>query len=241
MVEALKKHPVRIVTIVFAVVLLTVVSYLILRPSVKSADPSTEQYPVRGIDISSHNGKIDFSRAARHVKFVIIKATEGATWTDKNFDSNYTSARNAGLKVGAYHFFRFDSDGLRQARNINVALFNRKLDLPLAIDVEDTGNASGIPLDTICSRLHTMVSFLENHGHTVMFYTNKHGYRRYIEREFPEYPLWICSFSNPPVNAEWLFWQYSHSGNVDGIDGEVDMNTFNGSPNDFTAVTDNRQ
>lgn len=234
MVEALRRHPVRLVTIVFAVVLLSVVSYLILRPSVKSANPPTEEYPVRGIDISSHNGRIDFGRVATQVQFVIIKATEGATWTDRSFESNYTSARDAGLKVGIYHFFRFDSDGLSQGRNLNVAIFNRRPDLPVAIDVEDTGNATGVPYDTIMARLHTLVDFLEAHGHKVMFYTNKQGYRRYIEHDFPGYPLWICSFSNPPVSAPWMFWQYSHTGKVAGIEGDVDMNTFNGQLRDFT-------
>ena len=239
MVEALRRHPLRIVSIIFAEVLMATVTYLMVRPSVRSAAPSTELYPVRGIDISAHNGRIDFTRVARQVKFVMIKATEGATWNDKNFDYNYRAARDAGLKVGAYHFFRFDRDGTEQARNINVALFNRHLDIPLAIDVEDTGNASGVAHDTIMSRLHALVDFLESHGYSVMFYTNKQGYRRYIKDDFSMYPLWLCSFSNLPADMPWTFWQYSHSGSVDGIEGEVDMNTFNGKEADFTRSADN--
>lgn len=64
-------------------------------------------YPVMGVDISNHNGAIDFGRVSRDgISFVIIKASEGQQYRDPAFASYYREARRAGLKVGAYHFFR---------------------------------------------------------------------------------------------------------------------------------------
>ncbi|MDE6309419.1 MAG: hypothetical protein K2L81_04415, partial [Muribaculaceae bacterium] len=75
--------------------------------------------PVNGIDISSHNGKIDFEAVrADSIDFVIIKATEGSTFKDPAFHTNHTNALKAGLKVGAYHFFRFETNGQQQALNL---------------------------------------------------------------------------------------------------------------------------
>lgn len=109
-------------------------------------DPN--QFPVRGFDISAHNGYANLRAAAdAGYQFVFIKASEGAGFRDENFALNYQKARHAGLKTGAYHFFRFDKDGVDQARNLLRVVGPRPLDLGLAIDVEEEGNARGIPMD----------------------------------------------------------------------------------------------
>ena len=75
-----------------------------------------ERYPVRGIDVSRHNGMMNLDAAAAEgVEFIFIKASEGGDFRDENFRLNYQKARHAGMKIGAYHFFRFDRDGIEQA------------------------------------------------------------------------------------------------------------------------------
>lgn len=233
MVEALRRHPIRIVIIFFAVAVCSVVSFLIVRPSVSEATPCLDDYPVKGIDLSAHNGEVDFDSVAAHYDFVILKATEGGNWTDRSFESNFMKAREAGLKVGAYHYFRFDRPGLPQAINIYNTLYNKRLDLPLALDVEDHGNAKGVDRNLVIERLRELVDFLVGHGVSLMFYTNKLGYNRYVEPEFADFPLWICSFTDPPVHGHWDFWQYTHSGHVPGVAGDTDINLFNGSKTEF--------
>ena len=96
-----------------------------------------DRYPVRGIDVSSHNGDIDFCKVRTDgYEFAFIKASEGSDFKDKNFKTNYAKAKKAGIKTGAYHFFRFDKDGVDQAINFLKAVGNRRLDLGLAVDVE---------------------------------------------------------------------------------------------------------
>lgn len=82
-------------------------------------EPDKSLYPVRGIDISAHNGVIDFDKVRNAgYDFALVKATEGTDFKDTMFVSNIHNARKAGMKVGAYHFFRFDTDGELQALNL---------------------------------------------------------------------------------------------------------------------------
>ncbi len=196
-----------------------------------------ERYPVRGIDVSSHNGDLNLREARKDgIDFIFIKASEGADFKDKNFVTNHAKAQKAGMKTGAYHFFRFDKDGVDQAMNFLEAVGNRKLDLGLAIDIEKQGNPEGISRDIIVERLVTMAEYLYLKGHRVTFYTNKTGYEEYLMEAFPGYPLWICSFSEHPIDAEWTYWQYDHHGKVNGIRGDVDLNAFNGTREEFESI-----
>lgn len=195
-----------------------------------------ERYPVRGIDVSAHNGEIDMRKVKDSgMDFVFIKATEGGDFKDAFFTRNYRNAAEAGLKKGIYHFFRFDRDGVEQANNLLRALAGRRPELGLVIDVEKTGNPDSIPPEIVIHRLTEMVDYLNLLGHRVMFYTNRDGYYDYLAETFPGHPLWICSFSENPINAEWTFWQHNHRGEVDGVKGDVDMNAFCGSREEWES------
>lgn len=194
----------------------------------------SEKYPVRGIDISRHNGDIDFKKVAKSgIEFVFIKASEGVNHRDSLFQKNIEGAKKAGLKVSAYHYFRFDSEGVDQALNFLSALGQRHTDMELVIDVEKAGNPKGVPIDVIKRRLTAMVEYMNLLGYRIMVYTNHEGYYDYIADTLPGYPLWICRFQENPINAEWTFWQYNHHGEVDGIKGDVDLNAFCGSREDW--------
>ncbi|MBD5305786.1 MAG: hypothetical protein HDS12_05815 [Bacteroides sp.] len=200
-----------------------------------------ERFPIRGIDLSAHNGYANLKAAADDgYEFVFLKASEGATHRDANFVLNYQKAMHAGMKVGAYHFFRFDRDGVEQAVNFLRSVGNRHLDLGLAIDVEEQGNPTNIPLDTIKMRLEMMVEYLNMAGHRVTFYSNRDGWEKYLVDEYNGMPLWICSFTSENArNRDWTFWQYNHRGKVAGIRGEVDLNAFSGSREDWENMFEN--
>lgn len=190
-------------------------------------EPDAKLYPVRGIDISAHNGYIDFGRVRKAgYDFAIIKATEGTDFKDAMFTDNLRRARAAGLKVGAYHFFRFDTDGELQAINLLHSLRNRTFDFPVVIDIERFGNPDGHEASMIISRLRTMLHHLDKEKIDIILYSNKDDYNRYLKENFSHYPLWICSFTVPENGMEWVMWQYSHRGNVDGVNGKVDLNTI---------------
>ena len=198
------------------------------RPEAVAIDRSV--YTVSGIDISAHNGEVDFdSVAADGIDFVYIKASEGATWRDKHFEANYAGARAAGLAVGVYHFFRFDVEGWRQSVNLLRALNHRPVELPVAIDVEEWGNSTVWSTEEVVRNLQSMIELLRQGGYQTVIYTNKGGYHRFVRGRLDDVPLWICSFTSPAMveNDRWTFWQYSHCGHVAGVRGAVDLNTFN--------------
>lgn len=231
--EALKRRRIAILVLDFTCVALLLVyagyyaaqQYLVTPPYVDA-----ERYPVRGIDISAHNGMMNLDAAhADGIDFAFIKASEGVDYGDPDFALNYEKATAAGMKVGAYHFFRFDKDGVPQALNLLKRIGDRPLDLGLVVDVEKTGNPAGVEATMIADRLAAMLEYLNLKGYRVTLYTNKDGYYEFLESGFRGQQLWICSFSNPPISAEWIFWQYNHRGRVKGINGDVDLNTFNGT------------
>jgi len=189
-----------------------------------------DSYPTKGIDISAHNGSIDFKKvAAAGIDFVFIKISEGATWRDAMFEQNYRDAAKTGLHVGVYHFFRFDVEGWRQSVNILRAINGLSFDLPVAIDVEEWGNPGEYTTDEIVVNLRSLVELLRQNGREPIIYTNKNGYYRFIRGRFDDVALWICSFTTPPISEQsrWTIWQHSHLGKVDGIQGSVDLCTFN--------------
>ena len=200
------------------------------------ADINKDEYPVTGIDVSAHNGDIKFDKVkSDSITFVYMKSSEGASFRDSKFEMNYNGARNAGLYVGAYHFFRFDMNGTLQAINFIGSVNGKQLDLPLAIDVEQHGNPE-VSTDVVISRLQEMIDYLEERNFKVLIYTNVNGYNKYVEESFADYSLWICRlYYSPSEDIDWQIWQLSHTSQVSGISGDVDFNVFGGSREAFAS------
>lgn len=116
--------------------------------------PSTAAYPVRGVDVSAYQGQIDWETLAdQGLSFAFIKATEGSSFEDPRFRENWTGARSAGLRVGAYHFFSFDSPGASQAQNFIGAVQGFEGMLPPVVDVELYGAHKKVrPRASMCRR-----------------------------------------------------------------------------------------
>ena len=108
--------------------------------------PDHARYPIRGIDVSQHQGTIDWQLvAADDVEFAVIKATEGGDHVDKNFAANFAAARKARLAVGAYHFFTFCRPGAEQAANFLATVPRDQPVLPPVVDIEYGGNCATRP------------------------------------------------------------------------------------------------
>lgn len=195
------------------------------------SDPH-HRYLIWGIDISAHTGQINWEVVKEHnIDFIYVKASEGATRKDKRFQENAKGARNAGIPVGAYHFFNFNRDGHRQADNFLSTIKDFEFDLPPVVDVEEWGNVVRRPKKQIVDDLVEFVKMVEREtGKKVLIYTNKDTYKHYIKDNFPDHDIWICSFDHTPkIDKRWTFWQYHHHGRLKGIQGKVDFNVFYGN------------
>ena len=203
------------------------------------------RYPIAGIDVSKHNGEIDFNQVRDDdYQFVIIKASEGKTYQDDAFERNYSGARDAGLKVGAYHFFRKNRSGKEQAENFLNVINGKPVDLPLVIDLEDDwGNGATINRKTALERVMEMINILNEKGYPVMIYTNLNGYDKYYKDMLGDHDLWLCSFNSPDLLPQMphRIQQFSHEGKVAGIKGNVDLNVFRGSKKEWKRYLDQVQ
>jgi len=216
--------------LIFSIIGIYIAYRVYLQPD--GIDINKSKYPVTGIDISKHNGKVDFKQIRKqNIDFVYIKATEGGDYNDINFETNYRNAVLSGLPVSAYHFFTFKVEGKKQAENLLRAIKGKHMDLPLVLDVEEWGNSEEFEELKVIAEIQSCIDELEEKTDLrVMIYTNENGYRKFVKRNFEGNELWICSFnSEPKIGKKWTFWQHSHKGKLIGTEGLVDINTFNGN------------
>lgn len=209
-------------------------------------NPSREQYPIRGVDVSHYQGDIDWEVLSRQdIRFAYIKATEGSSHTDERFQENWDHAADTELKVGAYHFFSFDSPAETQAGHFIETVHAFDGMLPPVVDFEFYGDkqASPPPVEPTVQQLWAMLGKLEQHyGMTPVLYATEETYRMYLEGRFDEYPLWIRNVTGrPDTDRDWLFWQYSNRGRLDGYTGDerfIDLNVFAGDEARWAGFTE---
>ena len=201
--------------------------------------PNAARYPVRGIDVSHHQGKVDWARvAASGVAFAYLKASEGTDWRDRRFAENWSGAGRAGLARGAYHFFTFCAPGAAQAANFLAAAPPATGALPPVADVEFVGNCKAwSSLDDVRAELHAFLAEVERAwGVAPILYLTSEARERIVRGQLERSPLWIRSvWFAPDDDLAWTFWQYSETGRVPGVSGRVDLNVFAGSAEEFRS------
>lgn len=187
---------------------------------------------MRGIDVSHHQGSIEWERVKEAgYAFAYLKATEGADFRDTRFQQNWARARSAGLVAGAYHFFTFCARGADQADHFLAVIADQEHVLPLGVDVEFAGNCKAWDsLSAIHVELDVFVKRVEAaRGEEVLLYTALDQFDELIPASLHQHALWIRSlWGEPSLPLPWLFWQYSDAGEVPGIEGRVDLDAFAG-------------
>ena len=219
---------------------------LITNPKFADSDPHSWEgrtpwsYPIHGIDVSRWQGDIDWQRARRSgVSFAYIKATEGGDLLDPKFRDHWQAARRAGVKRGAYHYFYFCRPAAEQARWFIRHVPRDRAALPHVLDMEWTPHSrtctkrpSGAKVRAEAKRF---LDLLEAHyGRRPVLYTTVDFYRDTGIGRLPGTEFWLRSVADHPhityPGALWRFWQYTGTGRVPGIEGNVDLNVFGGGP-----------
>lgn len=204
-----------------------------------SYSPDRDAYPIRGIDVSNHQGAIDWRRvAADDVSFAIVKATEGGDWVDKSFARNVAAAKEAGLAIGAYHFFTFCRPGVEQAQNFIATVPRDQSWLPPVVDIEFHGNCPQPPTpEELSAELKAFLDPVEAHfGRPAIIYVTGEAESLY-GAAMPDRLRWVRSLSRHPGHEGWVYWQYHNMGRVDGIEGDVDLNVLQGDPSRLAELT----
>lgn len=196
--------------------------------------PSQARFPVRGIDVSHHQGAIDWPAVARNgdVHFAYIKATEGGDFKDRAFAANWAGARAAGIVRGAYHFFTFCRDGKTQATNLLGTVPDEGGTLPVAIDLEFDGNCAARPApEALATEVRDFIAAVQaQRPYRPVLYVTPQFYDRYMKDYlalYPEHVLWWRNIVWEPRQRScerWSLWQFAHRGRRLGISDPVDLN-----------------
>jgi lysozyme len=223
--------------------------YLTYHYNKTSSNPSNfpEGFEVHGIDISHFQEIVQWNKLQAlntkgdtiHFQFVYIKATQGILIEDNMFDENWEEAKDHHIVRGAYHYFLPDRDPQVQALNFinNVKL--KTGDLPPAIDIE---NDKGKSKQEIVSALKEFIVQIEAHYKVKpIIYSNINFIEDYLADDFRDYGFWVSHYNQTSLEIDddslkCFFWQHSNKSDLLGINGNTDVDVFNGTKQAFDSL-----
>ncbi|MCR5656701.1 MAG: glycoside hydrolase family 25 protein [Butyrivibrio sp.] len=193
-----------------------------------------------GIDVSRFQGEIDFTKVkASGIDFAMIRvglrgSTEGAILQDDTFDNNIKNAIRAGLDVGVYFYSQAvnSQEAREEAQYVLDMLEPYNVKYPVVIDIEASESSDartkGLDNATYSEIATTFCEMVKTSGYTPMIYGNNRTFIAMLsENELQNYPVWIADYADPMYFPyKFDMWQYTDSGKVDGIDGDVDLDLY---------------
>lgn len=160
---------------------------------------------VYGLDLSVHNGSVDFNaiKAAGH-DFVILRAGYGSSISqkDKNFEAYYKAAKAAGLKVGAYwySYALTAAEGTQEAKVCLEAIRGKKFEYPIYIDMEDADSYKrkhGMPSNaTLCAICENFCKYVESKGYYVGVYASESWFNSQLKNMSKAYDCWVANWGS---------------------------------------------
>ncbi len=191
-----------------------------------------------GIDVSEHQYDVDWNKvAADGIDFAMVRlgyrgSTSGGLYLDEYFDRNMAGANAAGLPVGVYFYSQAVSveEAKEEAAFVLESLRPYRVSFPVVFDWEIVGGDSArtysVSRQTLVECTRAFCEQIREAGYDPMIYFTRYlGYRKYILRNLTDYGFWYAEYEDRPRFAiDFDMWQYSDTGRVDGIDGDVDLN-----------------
>lgn len=194
-----------------------------------------EEPTLQGIDVSNWQGYIDYRAVKRSgIDVVYMKASQGTTFKDPYFESNYANAKANGLKVGFYHFLVATNvtEAQREAEFFTSVIAGKIPDCKLVMDYEQFSGASVVTINEIAQAFLQKVQQLT--GKQVIIYSNLYDTQTVFSKELArQYQLWLAYYGDytklTNTYSNWDHWigvQYTSQGTVPGVNGYVDRNVF---------------
>lgn len=198
-------------------------------------DGSLDGGNVMGIDISKHNGTVDWNAVKNAgVEFVILRcgyrgSASGVLVEDEKFRTNIKGATAAGLKVGIYFFSQAvnEMEAVEEASLTLSLIKGHKISYPVYIDVEAAnGRADGLSAAERTKVVRAFCETVRDSGYTAGVYSNKNWFAEKMDTgAFGNYRIWLAQYTESPTyTGRYEMWQYSSRGTIPGIKGDVDLN-----------------
>ena len=178
---------------------------------------------IRGIDVSFYQGEIDWYDVSNEVTFAIIRIGQGTRIIDEQFENNYKGAKDAGVQLGAYLYCdSTDVAGAEaEANQVLQLLSGKQFEWPIYYDIE--GDALNGDVNGMAT---TFCSILQQNNYFCGIYSSAYPLSNQFSQEvLSSYAIWVANYDveQPSFDGEWGIWQYTSSGSVNGISGNVDM------------------
>ncbi|MGO5075693.1 GH25 family lysozyme [Clostridium sporogenes] len=184
---------------------------------------------MKGIDISMHNGSINFSAVkSSGCNIVIIKATEGVDYVDPYLNQHYNGAKGQSMNIGFYHFMSEKTDPSQQAVDFWNAIKDKQFNVIPVLDIET--NNQGRSQGQISDRcVQFLTKFKALSGYDCLIYTGGYFGRDNLDSRVKKYKGWIAHYGvNTPMTTGFnvVGHQYTEKGRINGVSTRVDMNNF---------------
>lgn len=209
--------------------------------------------PAKGIDVSNHNGSVDWKKVADSGQnFAFVLATDGTDFTSPKYAEQYHGAKDAGLMAAPYHFARPDESAEAQAdKLLSVGDYEQDgKSLPPVLDLEvdpSGGGCYGLSVPEMHKWTDTFNKKIKDAtGTDPIIYANPSFWNECMggTDAYADQPLWLAAYevdepTVPKGFEDWNFWQYTEEGSVPGVSGDVDQNHFQGSVGDLAKLGQN--
>lgn len=191
---------------------------------------------IPGIDVSEHNGKIEWDKVKDHIKFAMLRGGYGRYKVDARFADNVVGCQANKIPFGVYWFsYAFNKRmSEEEALKCLEVLKGLNVTYPVAFDFEYDSHRyareNGINVDgeLMCGIADTFLTIIAEHGYTPMLYTNVDYYNKGFKKLCGKYKVWLANWgvSNPSIPC--LMWQDSCQARIEGITGPVDADLWLG-------------
>ncbi len=188
-----------------------------------------------GIDVSMWNGKINWNEvAASGIHFAIVRcgyrgSSTGTLVKDSSVGTNITGAKNAGLKVGLYFFSQAinEAEAVEEASMAVQIARSYGISMPIFLDVESSGGrGDSISTSQRTANIAAFCRTVQNAGYSAGVYANTNWFSEKINvSSLTSYHIWLAQYAASPTysRSRYDIWQYSATGRVNGISGDVDL------------------
>lgn len=206
----------------------------------------------KGIDISHHQGEIDFNKLKGNIDFAMVRTSYGSFYEDRKYKRNIKGLESIGVPYGLYHFSYATNieDAKKEANGFINIIKKYNPTYPVVIDIESSNRTRSVNNNKLVDITDTICSMIESAGYYVMIYANLDYLNGKLNSsKLDRYDKWLAQWTKSPTyNKSFGIWQYSSKGSLPGINGNVDLNisykdypSIIGKKNNDNTSSNNRQ
>lgn len=194
-----------------------------------------------GIDVSTWQGNIDWKKVeSSGIDFAMIRASYGTSSVDNQFYNNMQNISGTNINAGTYHYcYALSVDEAEaEAKNFINTIRPYSFSYPVALDIEDSSIMS-LGKSTITDIATRFCNVVQDAGYYVMIYSNLNWFSNYLDlSQLSQFDFWLAQWAeNHTFSGDLGMWQYSATGSVNGISGNVDLNI---SYNDYNSIIESK-